>query len=219
MIPGIDLPELVRAVGYVGLFGIVFAETGLLIGFFLPGDSLLFTAGILAGQGYLNIYTTIAVLLSAAIIGDSVGYSIGRKLGPRVFKRENSILFNKKHIKRAQEYFDKYGPMTIVIARFVPIIRTFAPTLAGVGNMNYGKFLFYNISGGVLWVFSVTLLGYYLGIKVENIDKYIIPGVIVIVLLSISPYIHKFIKSPAMRTAAKNYLIQVYRKVFPQKLQ
>ncbi|HAG27692.1 TPA: hypothetical protein DCG61_02845, partial [Patescibacteria group bacterium] len=173
MIPGFDLPELVRAVGYVGLFGIVFAETGLLIGFFLPGDSLLFTAGILAGQGYLNIYTTLLVLISAAIIGDSVGYAIGKKLGPKVFKKENSILFNKKHIDKAQAYFDKYGAMTIVIARFVPIVRTFAPTLAGVGKMNYGKFLFYNISGGLFWVLSVTLLGYYLGIKVANIEAFI----------------------------------------------
>jgi membrane-associated protein len=108
--------------------------------------------------------------------------------------------------------------MTIVIARFVPIIRTFAPTLAGVGKMNYGKFLFYNISGAIFWVFLVTLLGYYLGIKVDNIDKYIIPGVIVIVLFSMSPYIHKFIKSPAMRAAAKDYIVKLYRKVWPSKL-
>ncbi len=218
MIPGFDLPELVRAVGYVGLFGIVFAETGLLIGFFLPGDSLLFTAGILAGQGYLNIYTTLLVLISAAIIGDSVGYAIGKKLGPKVFKKENSILFNKKHIDKAQAYFDKYGAMTIVIARFVPIVRTFAPTLAGVGKMNYGKFLFYNISGGLFWVLSVTLLGYYLGIKVANIEAFIIPGIIIIVLISISPYIYKFLTNPNIREALKNHLVQIYRKVWPVKL-
>lgn len=211
MIPGIDLPELIRAIGYLGLFGIVFAETGLLIGFFLPGDSLLFTAGILAGQGYLNIWLTIIVMTSAAIIGDSVGYTIGRRLGPRVFNKEESMLFKKSHIAKAQAYFDKYGAMTIVIARFVPMIRTFAPTLAGVGKMPYGKFLFYNVSGGIFWVLSVTMLGYYLGLTVPHVEKYIIPGVIVIVFLSISPYIHKLIKSPTMREQTMHYIKRILR--------
>lgn len=217
MIPGFDLPELIRAIGYLGLFGIVFAETGLLIGFFLPGDSLLFTAGILAGQGYLNIYLTILVMTSAAIIGDSVGYTIGRRLGPRVFSKEESLLFSKKHIDRAQAYFDKYGAMTIIIARFVPIVRTFAPTLAGVGKMSYPKFLFYNVTGGIFWVLSVTLLGYYLGLTVPHVEKYIIPGVIVIVFLSISPYIHQFIKSPKMREQAMHYLRRIWRRLKGQR--
>jgi membrane-associated protein len=217
MIPGFDLPELIRAVGYFGLFAIVFAETGLLIGFFLPGDSLLFTAGILAGQGHLNIYYILIIMTAAAIIGDSVGYTIGRRLGPRVFTKENSLLFNKSHIAKAQAYFDKYGAMTIVIARFVPIIRTFVPTLAGVGRMPYPKFLFFNVTGGVFWIFSVTLLGYYLGLKVPTIEKYIIPGIIVIVLLSISPYIRQFMKSPAMREAAVNFLKDAWVKVTRRK--
>ncbi|HMQ01835.1 MAG TPA: VTT domain-containing protein [Candidatus Doudnabacteria bacterium] len=217
MIPGFDLPELVRAVGYVGLFAIVFAETGLLIGFFLPGDSLLFTAGILAGQGYLDIYLILIVMSGAAIIGDSVGYSIGRRLGPRVFNKDSSLIFNKKHIERAHNYFAKYGAMTIVIARFVPILRTFAPTMAGVGKMPYGKFLFFNVTGGLFWIFSITLLGYYLGLKVEHIEKYIIPGVIVIVLISISPYIRQFVKNPDMRAATINYTKGVFRKLWPKR--
>ena len=154
-----DLPELIRAAGYLGLFGIIFAETGLLVGFFLPGDSLLFTAGILAAEGYLNISLLLIVLAGAAIIGDSVGYTIGRKLGPKIFTKEESLLFNKKHIKRAQEYFDKHGPKTIIIARFVPIVRTFAPTIAGVGKMNYAKFLAYNVIGGNQLVFGLNNLG------------------------------------------------------------
>lgn len=212
-----DLPELIRAAGYLGLFGIIFAETGLLVGFFLPGDSLLFTAGILAAEGYLNISLLLIVLAGAAIIGDSVGYTIGRKLGPKIFTKEESLLFNKKHIKRAQEYFDKHGPKTIIIARFVPIVRTFAPTIAGVGKMNYAKFLAYNVIGGILWVCGLTILGYFLGIKIDNIDKYILPIVAVIILISVLPYIKQFISSPEMRSQAMHFLKRAYRKIVPKK--
>lgn len=212
-----DLPELIRAVGYLGLFGIVFAETGLLLGFFLPGDSLLFTAGILAAEGYLDISLLLIVLAGAAIIGDSVGYTIGRRLGPRIFSKEESLLFNKRHIAKAQAYFDKHGPKTIIIARFVPIVRTFAPTLAGVGNMHYGKFLTYNIIGGLLWVGSLTILGYYLGLKVDNIEKYILPGVAVIIFISVIPYLKPFITNSEMREQAKHYLRRMYNRIVPKK--
>jgi membrane-associated protein len=201
-----NLFELIQAIGYLGLFAIVFAETGLLLGFFLPGDSLLFTAGILASQGYLDIYLLLVVLAGAAIIGDSVGYSIGRKLGPRIFSKEESLLFNKSHIDKAQKFFEKHGPKTIIIARFVPIVRTFAPTLAGVGKMNYGLFLAYNIVGGLLWTVSITVLGYYLGLKVDNIEKYILPGVVLIVLLSIAPYLKTFLTNKEMRTETYHYI-------------
>ncbi len=208
-----DLPELIRAIGYLGLFGIIFAETGLLIGFFLPGDSLLFTAGILAAEGYLDISILLIVLAGAAIIGDSIGYTIGRQLGPKIFSKDESLLFNKKHITRAQDFFHKHGPKTIILARFVPIIRTFAPTIAGVGKMNYAKFLAYNIAGGLLWVFTLTVLGYYLGLKIDNIDKYILPIVGVIILISISPYIKQFITNPTMRAQLVHYLHRIYRKI------
>lgn len=215
--PHFDLVELIKAFGYLGLFGIVFAETGLLVGFFLPGDSLLFTAGILAAQGYLDISLLLIVLTGAAIIGDSTGYAIGKKFGPKVFSRENSLLFSKKHLQRAQDFFERHGPKTIIIARFVPIIRTFVPTLAGVGNMSYGKFLTYNIVGGLLWVLSVTLLGYYLGLIVPNVEKYIIPAIIVIILISISPYIKEFLTNREMRVQAMHFLKQVYRRLTRQK--
>lgn len=205
MIPGLDLPELIRAIGYLGLFGIIFAETGLLIGFFLPGDSLLFTAGILAGQGYLNIWLTLIVMTGAAVIGNQTGYYIGQKLGPRVFSKDESLLFSRKNVRHAEQFFSKHGSFTLILARFVPVVRTFVPVLAGVGKMNPTKFLLHNILGAIIWIGSITILGYYLGLKVENIDRYIIPGIIVIVLLSVSPYIKKIIQSPAMRAQIMHY--------------
>ncbi len=194
-----DIKSLLEAVGYLGIFGIIFAETGLLLGFFLPGDSLLFTAGILAAQGFFNIYLLMFVMLAAAIIGDSVGYNIGRKLGPKVFSKEESLLFKKSHIDKAQAFYAKHGPKTIIIARFVPIIRTFAPTLAGVAKMDYKTFLFYNVVGAFLWVVGITLLGYFLGKVVPNAEHYILPGVAIIILLSISPYIKKVITDKTLR--------------------
>ena len=215
--PHFDLIELIKAVGYLGLFGIVFAETGLLVGFFLPGDSLLFTAGILAAEGYLDISLLLIVLAGAAIIGDSTGYAIGKKFGPKIFAKENSLLFNKNHLHKAEKFFEKHGPKTIIIARFVPIIRTFVPTLAGVGKMNYAKFLTYNIVGGLFWVLSVTMLGYYLGLTVPNIEKYIVPGIAIIILLSISPYLKQLITNGELRHQIYEYVKKTLGRVFPRK--
>jgi membrane-associated protein len=212
-----DLLELIKAVGYLGLFGIMFAETGLLVGFFLPGDSLLFTAGILAAQGYLEIALVLIVLAGGAILGDNTGYLIGKKLGPKLFSKEESLLFKKSHLHKAQAFFDKHGAKTIVIARFVPIVRTFVPTLAGVGNMKYSKFLTLSVIGGVFWTGSITMLGYYLGLKVDNIEKYIIPGVVVIILISVSPYIKQFITNKQLRADTMQFLTDAYRKVIKQK--
>lgn len=209
--PHFDLIELIKTAGYLGLFAIVFAETGLLIGFFLPGDSLLFTAGILAAEGYLDISILLVVLAGAAIIGDSFGYAIGKRLGPKVFSKENSLLFNKSHLQKAEHFFEKHGPKTIIIARFVPIIRTFVPTIAGVGKMRYMKFLSYNVIGGLLWVVSITLLGYWLGLKVDNIEKYILPGVIIIILISISPYIKEILTKPELRQKIYNSVRQGFK--------
>ncbi len=152
-----SLDALIQWGGYILLVAIVFAETGLLIGCFLPGDSLLITAGLLAAAGHLNIWWINVLLMAAAIIGDSVGYAIGARLGPRIFIREKSLLFNPKHVERTRHFYEKYGPKTIVIARFVPIIRTFAPVLAGVGAMEYRRFLTYNVMGGIGWVASMSL--------------------------------------------------------------
>jgi membrane-associated protein len=182
-----SLDALIQWGGYVLLVAIVFAETGLLIGCFLPGDSLLITAGLLAAAGHLNIWGINVLLMAAAIIGDSVGYAIGARLGPHIFTREKSLLFNPKHVVRTQHFYEKYGPKTIVIARFVPIIRTFAPVLAGVGAMRYRRFLTYNVLGGIGWVASMSWAGYLLGHAVPNISKHMHLLVIVIIVLSCVP--------------------------------
>jgi membrane-associated protein len=182
-----SIDALIQWGGYILLVGIVFAETGLLVGLFLPGDSLLITAGLLAGAGSLNIWWLNALLIAAAIAGDSTGYAIGVRLGPRIFTREKSLLFDPKHVVRTQRFYEKYGPKTIVIARFVPIIRTFAPVLAGVGAMRYRRFLTYNVAGGIGWVASMTGAGYLLGQTVPNISKHIHVLVIVIIILSVIP--------------------------------
>src|SRR5204862_3130133 len=154
-----SLDDLIRWGGYVILVVIVFTETGLLVGFFLPGDSLLVTAGLVAAAGGLNIWWVNSLLIVAAIVGDSVGYAIGARLGPRLFTREQSLLFNPRHVERTRRFYERHGAKTIVIARFVPIIRTFAPVVAGVGQMRYRRFLVYNVAGGVGWVTSMTWMG------------------------------------------------------------
>ena len=183
-----NLSDLIRWGGYFVLAAIVFAETGLLAGFFLPGDSLLVTAGLLAAvDGTLNIGFLNLLLCSAAILGDSTGYAIGYYAGPRVFNREDSFFFNKDHVARAQKFYEKYGPKTIVLARFVPIVRTFAPTVAGVGKMDYRKFISYNIFGGIGWVMSMTLTGYFLGRSIPNIEKKVHWVALIVIVLSLIP--------------------------------
>jgi len=185
----IDIAELVKIVGYLGIFIIIFSESGLFFGFFLPGGSLLFTAGLLASQGLFNIYWLVLVVASAAILGDSTGYWFGSVVGHKLFTKEDSLFFNKKYLIKTKEYYEKYGPMTVVIGRFVPIVRTFAPILAGVGEMKYKKFLAFNVLGALLWAVGISLLGFFLGSTIPGIEKYILPIVILIVFLSILPII------------------------------
>ena len=178
---------------YLILFAIVFAETGLLLGFFLPGDSLMFTVGVFAGAGKLDYLTTNLVLMAAAILGDSFGFLLGVKTGPKIFNREDSRFFHKKHLVRTHEFYQRYGGKTIIIARFVPIIRTFAPYVAGVGRMDYRRFIAFNVFGGIGWVFSLTTLGYLLGgfpIVKNNFEKVIL----LIIFLSILPGIIEIVK-------------------------
>lgn len=182
-----SLDTIIRWGGYVLLVGIVFTETGLLVGFFLPGDSLLITAGLLAAAGVLNIWWLNVLLIVAAVVGDSVGYAIGARLGPALFTREKSLLFNPRHVTRTREFYARYGARTIVIARFVPIIRTFAPVVAGVGQMEYRRFLAYNVAGGIGWVVSMTWAGYLLGSLVPNVGQYIHVVVIIVIVLSCVP--------------------------------
>ncbi len=182
-----DLISLIKTAGYLGIFSIVFAESGLFFGFFLPGDSLLFTAGFLASQDYLNIVILAAGSFIAAVAGDSVGYAFGRRVGPSLFTKEHSFFFNKNYIERSRAFFARHGKKTIVLARFVPIVRTFAPILAGVGTMEYPTFLFYNIIGGLLWAVGLSLLGYTLGSVVPDIDRYLLPIILLIIFVSLLP--------------------------------
>jgi membrane-associated protein len=183
----LDPEKLLSTFGTIGLFAIIFAESGLLIGFFLPGDSLLFTAGLLASQGKLNFPVILVGCFLAAVAGDQVGYVFGQRVGPSLFRRPDSRLFKKENVDRAQEFFEQHGSKTIVIARFVPIVRTFAPIVAGVSHMRYRTFVTFNVIGGLIWAVGVTTLGYILGETVPNIDKYLLPAIAVIIVLSLVP--------------------------------
>lgn len=193
MIPGVELTEFVAFVGILGVAAVVFAETGLLIGFFLPGDSLLFTTGLLIHAGVLdiNIHLAVAIIFIAAVLGDSVGYWFGRQTGPRVFKKPDARLFKQEYVQRAQDFYNKHGGKTIILARFIPIIRTFAPIVAGTGRMNYKRFLSFNIVGALLWTAGVTYIGYGLGAWFESqgiaVDQILLPIVALIIVLSILP--------------------------------
>jgi membrane-associated protein len=182
-----NVPELIRMGGLIGLVAVVFAETGLMVGFFLPGDSLLVTAGLFAAKGDLNIVWLNLALMAAAIAGDATGYWIGRRAGQALYSRPNSFFFRKQHLVKTHEFYEKHGGKTIVIARFVPIIRTFAPVVAGAAEMTYRQFALYNIAGGIGWVASMTLIGYFLGRAVPDIDKHIHIVVAVVIFLSLLP--------------------------------
>jgi len=195
-----SLDDLIRWGGYLVLFGIVFTETGLLVGFFLPGDSLLITAGLVAAAGGLNVWWLNALLVVAAVTGDSVGYAIGARLGPRLFTRPKSLLFNPRHIERTRAFYARHGAKTIVIARFVPIIRTFAPVVAGVGQMAYRRFLFYNVAGGVGWVTSMTWTGYLLGRAIPNIANYVHLVVVIVIVLSVTPIVVEIVRERRRRS-------------------
>jgi membrane-associated protein len=180
--------------GYIFIFLIIFAESGLLIGFFLPGDSLLFSLGLAAAHGYPHILLLLLVGSAGAILGDSVGYLFGQRVGPTLFSRNDSLLFKKKDLHKAHEFYEEHGKETILLARFTPIIRTFAPIVAGSSDMAYHTFLIYNILGGIGWVTSISLIGYFLGNVIPNIDHYILPIVVVIVILSAIPPVLEYLK-------------------------
>lgn len=190
----LDPITLIKAVGVIGIILIVFAETGLFFGFFFPGDSLLFTAGIFASQGFFDIKILLIGCILAAILGDSVGYWSGKKYGRKLFERDSGFFFKKQRLYDAEDFYKKHGKFTIIIARFVPIIRTFAPIVAGIGRMHYKTFILYNIFGGIFWVSLMTLAGYFLGGLIPNPDKYIIPIALLIIFISVIPILIKFIK-------------------------
>jgi len=190
-----DIVALVEWGGYVGLTAIIFAESGLFFGFFLPGDSLLFTAGFLASQGILNFWILAPLLFIAAVTGDSVGYAFGYRVGPAIFSREDSRFFHKEYLVRTEHFFEKYGSRAVLLARFMPVVRTFTPILAGVGKMRYATFLSYNLIGGALWALGLTGAGYFLGTTIPNIDRYMLPIILLIVVMSVIPPFYEYMKS------------------------
>lgn len=190
---------------YFGLIFIVFAETGLAVGFFLPGDSLLVVAGLFAAAGKLNLAILLSTLFVAAVVGDAVGYLTGARLGPRLFKRQKSLLFRPSHLQKAHAFYEKYGGKTIIIARFVPIVRTFAPIVAGAANMPYRRFVVFNVIGGFLWVFSMILAGYFLGNLLKSrmgidLEEHIEWVIIIVVTLSLLPAVIEYLKSRREKT-------------------
>lgn len=195
---GID-PEAIAAAGIWLIALIVFTESGLLIGFFLPGDTLLIAAGVLAAQGALSIETTIAAIVIAAIIGDNVGYTIGKYSGKRLFTRKDGVFFRAEYVERAQAFYEKHGGKTIIIARFVPIVRTFAPVVAGIGKMPRAKFFAYNVVGALIWGAVLPLLGYWVGSRIPNIGEYLELAIGFVVLMTFLPALWHLLSDPRSR--------------------
>jgi membrane-associated protein len=185
--PHFDLVALIKAIGYIGVTVMVFAESGLLIGFFLPGDSLLFTAGFLASQGYLSIWILAPLAFVAAVLGDAVGYGFGRRVGRGLFQRPESTFFKPEYLARAEAFFMRHGGKALVLARFLPIVRTFTPIVAGAAEMRYPRFALYNVLGGFLWAVGVSVAGYFLGSAIPNIDRYLLPIIVLIIAISVTP--------------------------------
>jgi membrane-associated protein len=190
-----DVEGIIRWGGLFMLVVIIFAETGLMVGFFLPGDSLLVTAGVFSAAGHLELWTLLTAVTAAAIVGDQVGYWIGYRAGPLLFRREDSLFFKRRHLLRAHAFYERHGGKTIILARFMPIIRTFAPVVAGVGEMRYRRFVAFNVVGGFLWVWSMALLGFSLGHTIPDIDRHIHLVILIVIFLSILPGIIEFVRS------------------------
>ncbi len=230
MIPGFDLIQFAQTAGPIAAFlivvAIIFAENGLLIGFFFPGDSILFTIGFLV-QGTstvrlnLNIHLVVFVLFLAGVLGANVGYLFGKKLGPRLFKRPNSILFRQENVQKAQDFYDKHGGKTIILARFIPVVRTFVPLIAGVANMKYKTFMIFNIIGGLLWVAGITYFGYILGSVLRgfgiDIDTILLPIIALILIVSISPALYHFLKDKKQRQVIWAATKLEWRKIIERK--
>jgi len=183
----IDLTELIKTIGYVGITFMVFAESGLFFGFFFPGDSLLFTSGFLASQGFFDIKLLVLLVVIAAIGGDQIGYWTGNKFGKWLMNKRESFLFSKHNMKKAQDFYNKHGGKALIFARFVPAVRTFVPIVAGMAEMEYKKFIMFNVVGGIFWGIGMTLAGYYLGRAIPGVDKYLLPIVLGIIIISVIP--------------------------------
>lgn len=187
-----DPVSFIKATGVVGVAAIIFIESGLLVGFFLPGDSLLFAAGFLASQHVIPLIPLLVLSFVGAVLGDNLGYAIGKRLGQRLFTKEESFFFRRDNVEKTKSYFRLYGPKTILLARFIPVVRTFAPVMAGVGAMRYRTFVAYNLAGGFLWSVCIPLLGYALGTSIPDVDRYLVPIILVIVGISILPPLREY---------------------------
>ncbi|MFK7603344.1 DedA family protein [Deinococcus sp. SM5_A1] len=190
-----SLIDVILSASYLGIFFIVFAETGLLVGFFLPGDSLLIAAGLLAAGSKLNLGGVMAAVVAGALLGNTAGYFIGQRFGPAVFSNQNSRFFKPEYVQEAEKFFVKYGALAVILARFVPIVRTLVPTLAGVSRMPFALYTLYNIIGAVLWGVGLTALAYYLGQLIPDLDKYILLIVAVVLVVSVIPIVLKFLQA------------------------
>jgi membrane-associated protein len=195
-----DVTHLIQAGGLFLIAAVIFAESGMMVGFFFPGDTLLFSAGILAAGGKLPIVLTIAVIAVAAILGDNIGYQIGKSLGPRLFRKKDSLIFRHEHIMRAEKFYEKYGTKTMLVAHFIPIVRTFAPVTAGAGNMPRKQFMLFDAIGDIAWTLLIVLLGYYVGSRIPGIERYIEPVLIAIVIIFLAPTFYHVFKDPKIRS-------------------
>ncbi|MFC1756082.1 DedA family protein [Patescibacteria group bacterium] len=184
-----DIMKFIELIGLIGVYSVIFAESGLLIGFFLPGDSLLFTAGLLASPGFdlFSIWHLVIGAWIAAVVGDNVGYEFGKRVGRKLFTRKESLLFKPDNMIKAQEFYEKYGGKAIILARFMPIVRTFVPVVAGIGNMDHKKFTLYNFIGGTIWTWGMSWIGFYLGSLIPDVDKYLLPIILFIIFVSFLP--------------------------------
>ena len=205
----LDPTHLIQSGGLIAIGLIIFAESGMLVGFFLPGDTLLLSAGVLAAQGQLPIVMTIAVIAVAAIVGDNTGYLIGKLMGKRLFRKQDGILFRHEYVERAEKFYEKYGARAMLLAHFIPIVRSFAPLVAGVGQMNRAKFFAYDAIGDIAWAAIVTLLGYWVGSKIPNLDHYILPTILAVTVISISPMLWHLFGDP---TARRRFIAAIKRR-------
>lgn len=205
-------PEAIAQAGIWLIALIIFAESGLLIGFFLPGDTLLIAAGVLASQGALPIESTIGAIVLAAIVGDNVGYTIGQISGKRLFHRREGVLFRQEYVERAEQFYEKHGGKAIILARFIPVVRTFAPMVAGIGSMSRSKFFAYNVIGALIWGVGVTLLGYFIGSRVPHIGEYLEYALMAVIVLSFAPALYHIIKDPRSRKLVARHARALVRR-------
>ncbi len=190
-----DVSHIIQAGGLLLIAAIIFAESGMFVGFFFPGDTLLLTAGVFAAQGKMSLATIILVVSVAAIAGDNTGYHIGKRYGRRLFRKPDGLIFRQEYVQRAERFYERFGSRTMLIAHFVPVVRTFVPPVAGVAKMNYPKFVIFDAIGDVAWAAIVTLIGYWFGTKIPNLDQYIVLAVVAVVFITLGPTVYHVIKA------------------------